>query len=102
MAEDRVTIDPATLFDNPGDRQVEFSGTASGERYDFAVQYDVLEALGAQVPDGDAVALFQRHADTLAVAAGRALARFPDVDRVTVSETDLDQPWPAGRPHTGA
>ncbi|MBO9624498.1 MAG: DUF1488 family protein [Sphingomonas sp.] len=99
MAEDRVTIDWTTLLDNIGDRQVEFSGEASGERYDFAVQYDVLEALSAQAPDGDAVALAQRHRDELEKAAGRALARFDGIGRTIVSGNDLDQAWPAGRPH---
>ena len=45
MAEDRVTIDPATVFDNIEDRQIEFSGEASGGTYAFALRYDVLEAL---------------------------------------------------------
>ena len=94
-----MTIDWATLFDNIGDRQVDFSGEASGERYDFAVQYDVLEALGAQIPNGDAVAIAQRHRDELEQAAGRALARFDGIGRTIVSGNDLDQPWPVGRPH---
>ena len=99
MAEDRVTIDANTLFDNIDDRQVEFSGEASGDRYDFAVQYDVLEALSAQIPNGDGVALFQRHVDEIERAAARALARFDGIGRTIVSGNDLEQPWPAERPH---
>lgn len=99
MAEDRVTIDLATLLDNIGDRQVEFAGEASGERYDFAVQYDVLEALSARIPDGDGAALVQAHQDEVARAATRALARFDGIGRTIVSGNDLDQPWPAERPH---
>jgi ABC-type xylose transport system substrate-binding protein len=99
MAEDRVTIDTDTLLDNIGDRQVEFSGEASGDRYDFAVQYDVLEALSARIPDGDGAAIFQQHADEIARAAARALARSDLIGRITVSGNDLEQPWPAERPH---
>jgi hypothetical protein len=99
MAEDRVTIDWNTLLDNIGDRQVEFSGEASGDRYDFAVQYDVLEALSARVPDGDAAALVQQHRDEVERAAARALARFDGIGRMIVSGNDLEQPWPAERPH---
>jgi hypothetical protein len=99
MAEDRVTIDQATLLDNIGDRQVEFVGEASGERSDFAVQYDVLEALSARVPDGDGLALVQQHRDEIERAAGRALARFSGIGRTIVSGNDLEQPWPAERPH---
>lgn len=99
MAEDRVTIDDNTLLDNIGDRQVEFSGEASGDRYDFAVQYDVLEALSARIPSDDAVAIFQHYAADIERAAARALARYNDVGRVVVSGNDLEQPWPAERPH---
>ncbi|MBB5709022.1 DUF1488 family protein [Sphingomonas xinjiangensis] len=102
MAEDRVTIDNNTLLDNVGDRQVEFSGEASGERYDFAVQYDVLEALSARIPSDDAVAIFQQHSSEIERAAARALARYNDTGRVIVSGNDLEQPWPAERPHQGS
>ncbi|WP_404335041.1 hypothetical protein AB2M62_15075 [Sphingomonas sp. MMS12-HWE2-04] len=90
MAEDRVTIDLDTLLDNIGDRQVEFAGTASGERYAFAVQYDVLEALSAQVPDGDGLAMVQQHRDAIEVAAGKALGRADGIGRTIVSGNDLD------------
>ena len=92
MAENRFTIDPATVFDNIADRQVEFSGTIDEDRYDLAVQYDVLEALSAQIPNGDAVALFQRHTAEIERAAGRALARFSGIGRTIVSGNDLEQP----------
>lgn len=90
MAEDRVTIDPLTIEDNVDRRQVEFEGDVSGTRYAFAVQYDVLEAMSAQVPDADAVALFQRHADAVATLGVVALARDPDQQMVVISENDLD------------
>lgn len=90
MAEDRVTIDFETLLDNSGDRQVEFAGSASGERYDFAVQYDVLEALAGQAPDGDGATLLRLHGDTIAIAAGKALARGRGIGRIIVSGNDLD------------
>lgn len=99
MAEDRVTIDWSTLLDNIGDRQVEFSGEASGDRYDFAVKYDVIEALTARIPDGDAATMALAHRETLERAAGRALARFDGIGRTMVSGNDLDQPWPAQRSH---
>ncbi|UYY58854.1 DUF1488 family protein [Sphingomonas sp. S2-65] len=99
MAEDRVTIDTNTLLDNIDDRQVDFAGEASGERYDFAVQYDVLEALSARIPSGDAIAIFQQFTNDIEHAAARALARYNDTGRVIVSGNDLEQPWPAERPH---
>ena len=83
MAEDRVTIDLATLLDNIGDRQVEFTGEASGERYDFAVQYDVLEALSTRIPDGDGAALVQLHEDEISRAAAKLMEKRPYVhDRI--------------------
>jgi hypothetical protein len=102
MAEDSVTIDLNSVMDNIADHQVEFAGEASGDRYDFAVQYDVLEALSARVPNGDGLAIFQHHVDEIAAAAGRALARGSGIGRVTVSGNDLEQPWPAHRPHQNA
>jgi hypothetical protein len=92
MAEDRVTIDTASVLDNVDDRQVEFSGTVSGDRYEFAVQYDVLEALSARDPATDnPVAIFEAFRDTIEVAAGRALARYDGIGRTIVSGSDLDQ-----------
>lgn len=90
MAEDRVTIDDDTLLDNIDARQVEFTGEASGDRYDFAVQYDVLEALSARVPNGDGLALVQQHRGAIEQAAGRALSRGDGIGRTIVSGNDLD------------
>lgn len=92
MAEDRITIDAETVFDNIGDRQVDFSGVAGEDRYDLAVQYDVLEALSGQAPDGDAAALFGLHISEIERAAGRALARGSGIGRTIVSGNDLEQP----------
>jgi hypothetical protein len=89
MAEDRVTIDFDTLLDNEGERQVEFSGSASGEAGEFAVQYDVLEALSGHAPDGDGAALLRLHADAIALAAGKALARGNGIGRIVVSGSDI-------------
>jgi len=102
MAEDRVTIDWDTLLDNIGERQVEFSGEASGERYDFAVQYDVLEALAARVPDGDGAAMVQLHRGAIERAAARALARFDGIGRTIVSGSDLEQGAPQGAREAGS
>ena len=97
MAENRVTIDQATVFDNIGDRQVEFSGELDGELQEFAVQYDVLEALSGGPPvEGEAAALFQRHGSEVEQAAARALARFDGIGRTTISGNDLEQPAGAG------
>ncbi len=90
MAEDRLTIDTATIDDNTDQRRVEFDADVSGERYRFAVQYDVLEALAAVSPVSNAMALFRAHQETIAMIGVRALARNPDQDRVTISENDLD------------
>jgi len=90
MAEDTVTIDPLTLEDNSDERRVEFEGEVSGTRYQFAVQYDVLEALSAGAPDSDAVALVRQHSGTIASLGVVALARDPDQEIVVISENDLD------------
>lgn len=90
MDEDRVTIDRATVADNPGDRQVEFDGEASGEVYPFALRYEVLEALSGQQVLDNPVALFGQHADRIERIAAEALARNSDVERVIVSGNDLD------------
>lgn len=90
MDEDKVTIDRGSVADNPGDRQVEFDGEASGEVYPFALRYEVLEALSGQQVLDNPVALFGAHADRIAKIATIALARNTDVDRVIVSGNDLD------------
>lgn len=90
MAEDRLDIDLKTLEDNSDMRQVEFEAEASDERYQFAVQYDVLEALSTMSPEGDAVAIFKQHADEIAELGVAALARDPDLEIIVISENDLD------------
>ena len=53
---ERLDIDRASIFDNLDERQVEFAAEVDGDEYQFAVQYDVLEALnGAQIGDADDV-----------------------------------------------
>lgn len=89
MAEDRLTIDTASVFDNVDARQVEFAADADGERRAFAAQYDLIRALAAEEPEDRVVALFHAHADRIAQAAATALARDPDQVLVTVSENDL-------------
>lgn len=88
MAEDRVTIDADTVFDNIQDRQIEFTGEASGDRYAFALRYDVLEALAGDATF-DAVPLFQRHRARVQTLAADALARDPDQALIVISENDL-------------
>ncbi|WP_394646509.1 hypothetical protein [uncultured Sphingomonas sp.] len=90
MAADRLEIDISTLLDNIDERQVEFTGEADGDDYEFAVQYDVLEALSGDAPDGDAVDMFNRFSDTIADAALSALARNADAQPIVVSEGDLE------------
>lgn len=89
MAQDQLTIDKATVFDNVNDRRVEFAGEVDGVVQAFAVQYDVLEAIAAEVPDDRAVALFHQNIDRIAAAGTAALARDQDQDLVVISENDL-------------
>lgn len=88
MAEDRVTIAPATVFDNVDERQIEFSGEVSGSDYAFALRYDVLEAIGGEIPT-DPLPLFQRHVARVQTLAADALARDPDQELIVISENDL-------------
>ncbi|HJO67543.1 MAG TPA: DUF1488 family protein [Sphingomonas sanguinis] len=90
MAEDTLTVVAGTVEDNVSDRQVEFVGELDGEEYQFAAQYDLLEALSGDVPDGDAVELFERYSDDILEAAQIALARDMTQSLVVVSENDLD------------
>lgn len=90
MAEDRLDIDKQTIEDNSDLRQVEFEAEVSDERYQFAVQYDVLEALSTVAPDDDAVTVFRQHIEEIADLGVVALARDPDQEVVTISENDLD------------
>jgi len=90
MAADRLTIDTATVFDNVDDRRVEFAADIGDQRRAFAAQYDLLEALGAEVPDDRAVAVFRKHVDTISAIGAKALARNEDEELVVISENDLD------------
>jgi hypothetical protein len=90
MAADRLTIDTATVFDNVDDRRVEFAADIGDQRRAFAAQYDLLEALGAEVPDDRAVAVFRTHVDTISAIGAKALARNEDEELVVISENDLD------------
>jgi hypothetical protein len=90
MAADRLEIDNSTLLDNIDERQVEFTAEADGDDYEFAVQYDVLEALSGDTPDGDALDTFNRFSDTIIDAALSALARNADAVPIVVSESDLE------------
>jgi hypothetical protein len=90
MAATRIEIDDATVFDNIDAQQVEFSGEVDGDEYEFVVQYDVLEALSGDPPEGDAADTFNRYVDSITEAALSALSRNPDTNPVIVSENDLE------------
>ena len=90
MADDRLDIDMKTIEDNGDLRQVEFEGEVSDERYQFAIQYDVLEALSTLSPETDAAGIFKQHTDEIAELGIVALARDPDQEIITISENDLD------------
>lgn len=90
MAANQLDIDTSSILDNIDDRQVEFDAMIDGEEYQFAVQYDVLEALSGDVPDGDAVQTFNLFVDPISDAALSALARNSDQDIIIVSGNDLD------------
>ena len=89
MAE-RLDIDNASILDNLDEQQVEFEGEVDGDEYQFAVKYDLLEALSGDAPDGDAVDTFNRFVDPISDAALAALARGGDQAIVIVSENDLE------------
>lgn len=90
MAADRLDIDNNSLLDNIDERVVEFTAEADGDDYEFAVQYDVLEALSGDAPDGDALDTFNRFSDAITDAALAALARNADAVPIVVSESDLE------------
>ncbi|GAM01681.1 DUF1488 family protein [Sphingomonas parapaucimobilis] len=90
MAEETLTVVSGTVEDNVSDRRVEFVGELDGDEYQFAVQYDMLEALSGDVPEGDAVELFERYSDDILEAALAALGRDMQQSLVVVSENDLD------------
>ena len=91
MPADKLTIDDGTVFDNIDAKQVEFSAEIDEEAYEFAVQYDVLEALSGDAPDGDAQETFTRYSDTIAEAGLVALRRDADQTVIVISEHDLEQ-----------
>jgi len=90
MAAPTLDIDNSSLLDNIDERQVEFTAEVDGDEYQFAVQYDVLEALTGDAPDGDALDIFNRFVDPISDAALAALGRDSDQDMIVVSENDLD------------
>ncbi len=87
---DRLDIDNASILDNIEENQVEFDGEVDGEEYQFAVRYDLLEALSGDAPDGDAMDIFNRFVDPISDAALSALARDQDQPVIVVSENDLE------------
>lgn len=92
MAANRLDIDNATILDNLEEQQVEFTAEVDGDDYEFAVQYDVLEALSGDRPDEDenAVDMFNRFIDPITDASLAALARDGDATLIMVSENDLE------------
>ena len=89
MAADRLTIDPATVFDNVEQARVEFAADAGDDRYAFAVLYDTLRALSGIDPVTEPVALFHQYRDRIAEIGTTALARDPAQTLVVISENDL-------------
>ena len=87
---DRLDIDDSSILDNVEKRQVEFTGEVDGDEHQFAVRYDVLEALSGDPPEDDAVDTFRRFVDPISDAALSAHARDSEQEIVTVSENDLD------------
>ncbi len=69
---------------------MEFTGEVDGDDYEFAVQYDLLEALSGDRPDGDAIDMFNRFIDQVTDAALAALSRNSDANPIIVSESDLE------------
>jgi hypothetical protein len=90
VPDNKLDIHDSTLLDNIDEQQVEFTGEVDGDEYEFAVQYDVLEALSGDAPDGDAIDTFNRFADPIAEAALAALSRNANADPIVVSENDLE------------
>ncbi|WBH17236.1 DUF1488 family protein [Sphingomonas radiodurans] len=90
MAASQLDIDDSTLLDNIEAEQVEFTGEVDAEDVDFVVQYDLLEALSGDRPDGDAIDMFNRFVDPITDAALAAFARNSDATPVIVSENDLE------------
>lgn len=90
MAANQIEIDDSSLLDNIDAEQVEFSAEVDGDDFEFVVQYDLLEALSGDRPDGDAIDQFNRFVDSISEAALAALARNSDATPIIVSENDLE------------
>lgn len=90
MAASQIEIDDSTILDNIDAEQVEFTADVDGDDYDFVVQYDLLEALSGDRPDGDAIDMFNRFIDSVSEAALSALSRNSDANPIIVSENDLE------------
>jgi 2'-5' RNA ligase len=90
MPANQLEIDDSTVFDNVDAEQVEFTAEVDGDDVDFVVQYDVLEALSGDPPEGDAADTFNRFSDAISEAALSALSRNPSANPVIVSENDLE------------
>ena len=102
MADNGLTIDTKSFFDNPADRQVEFRGEVDGEVYSFAARYAVIEALSGGHVGERPVEAFAAVQDEVARAGLIALARSDGNDLVIVDERDLDQTAStAPGPHAG-
>ena len=86
----RLDIDNSSILDNVDERQVEFTGEVDGDEFQFAVQYDLLEALSGDAPDDDAVETFNRFVDPISDAALAALANGRDTGFIVVSENDVE------------
>ncbi len=87
---DRLDIDDSSILDYVEERQVEFTGEVDGDEHQFAVRYDVLEALSGDSPEDGAVDTFRRFVDPISDAALSALGRDTEQEIVIVSENDLD------------
>lgn len=90
MASSQIDIDDTTILDNIDAEQVEFTAEVDGDDFEFVVQYDLLEALSGDRPDGDAVDTFNRFSDQIGEAALSALSRNSDAQPIIVSENDLE------------
>ena len=90
MANSKLEIDTSSVLDNIDAELVEFTGEVDGDDYEFAVQYDLLEALSGDRPDGDGVEMVNRFIDQVSDAALSALSRNSDANPIVVSEADLE------------
>ncbi len=90
MAGSQLEIDTNTILDNIDAELVEFTAEVDGDDYEFAVQYDLLEALSGDRPDGDGADMLNRFIDQVSDAALSALSRNSDAVPIVVSEADLE------------